>query len=134
MSSSKPHSGETIRLEGMVVQKRLGRVETTRYLVLDLTTGHICLYRDPPPDIAVLQKKQRPNSAASRMKSRINSIVNSNSISLTELEDAHLALTHINRERRPGFKQRKLSKIRELRGDSWEPKFVVPPEVDWKIR
>jgi hypothetical protein len=117
----------------MVVQKRLGRVETTRYLVMDLHSGHLCIYRDPPPDIATKQK--RPKSAASRVKASMNSLVKSNNISrVTELEDGHLALAHINRECRPGPKARRQTKIQELRGDSWEPKIVVPPHVDWKIR
>jgi hypothetical protein len=117
----------------MVVQKRLGRVETTRYLVMDLKSGLLCIYRDPPPGIAAQQK--RPKSAASRMKASMNSLVKSNNLSrVTELEDGHLALAHINRERRPSPKQRRQSKIQEMRHDSWEPKIVVPPHVDWKIR
>lgn len=116
------------------MQKRLGRVETTRYLVLDLKTGHLCVYRDPPPDIAALQKQKGPKSAASKMKASITSLVKSNNVSgVTELEDAHLALTHINRDMRSN-KQRRQTKIQELRGDGWEPKIVVPPHVGWKIR
>ena len=119
----------------MVVQKRLGRVETTRYLVMDLTSGHLCIYRDPPPDIAVRQKHKRSKSAASRVKASMSSLVKSNNTSsVTELEDGHLCLAHISRERRPGPKQRRMTKIHEMRGDSWEPKIVVPPHVDWKIR
>ena len=134
MQRSKPQSGEPARLEGMVVQKRLGRVETTRYLVMDLSTGHLCIYREPPPDIAAMQKQKRPKSAASRMKASITSLVKSNNInSVTELDDAHLPLAHINRERRPE-NQRRQTKIQSIRGDSWEPKIVVPPHVDWKIR
>lgn len=134
MQRIKPQSGEPVRLEGMVVQKRLGRVETTRYLVIDLKTGHLFIYRDPPPGIAALQKQKGPKSAASKMKASITSLVKSNNISgVTELEDAHLALTHINRDSRPG-KQQMQTKIQQLRGDSWEPKIIVPPHVDWKIR
>ena len=134
MQRSKPQSGQPGRLEGMVVQKRLGRVETTRYLVLDLKTGHICIYRNPPPATDSALQKQKPKSPASKMKASLSSIVKSNNVSrVTELEDAYLALTHINRDSRPG-KQRRQTKIQELRGDSWEPKIVVPPSVDWKIR
>lgn len=135
MQRRKPRSIGSARLEGMVVQKRLGRVETTRYLVLDLKTGHICLYREPPPDIAAMQKRKRPKSAASRLKASMTSRVKSNSITnVTELEDTHyLALAHVNRERR-NSSQRRRTKIKDLRGDSWEPKLVVPPHVDWKIR
>ncbi len=132
---SKPQSIVPARLEGMVVQKRLGRVETTRYLVIDLKKGSICIYREPPPDIAAMQQRKRPKSAASRLKASLTSRVKSNNIAnVTELEDAHyLALAHINRERRTSSNRRR-TKIKELRGESWEPKLVVPPHVDWKIR
>jgi len=134
MRRSKPQSVGPAKLEGMVVQKRLGRVETTRYLVMDLTTEHICIYREPPPDIAAMQKQKRPKSAASRLKASITSRVKSNNIAgVTELEDAHLALAHINRERRNSV-QRRRTKIKEMLGESWEPKIIVPPHVDWKIR
>lgn len=135
MQSNKPQSTWPARLEGMVVQKRLGRVETTRYLVIDLKRGCISIYREPPPDIAAMHKHKRPKSAASRLKASLTSRVMSNNIThVTELEDAHyLALAHINRERRNST-QRSRAKVKELRGESWEPKLVVPPHVDWKIR
>lgn len=130
-SKHRPTVEEAVRLEGMVVQKRLGRVETTRYLVLDLTSGTLYIYRHPPPDIAAVRNRKK--SAGSRIKSSLSSLVNSNAmIGVTELDNLHL--THINRERRPNPKQRRQSKIQEMRGDSWEPKFVVPSHVDWKIR
>ena len=135
MQRSNPQSAGPARLEGMVVQKRLGRVETTRYLVIDLKSRFICIYREPPPDIAAMQNHKRPKSAVSRLKASITSRAMSNNITnVTELEDAHyLALAHINRERR-NTAQRRRTKILELRGESWEPKLVVPPHVDWKIR
>jgi hypothetical protein len=130
MARSKPQSA-AVRLEGMVVQKRMGRVETTRYLVMDLVEGHFCIYRDPPPNIASAQNIKK--STTSKIKASISSVIKSNSVSgVTELDSMNL--THISREARPGPKQRRQTKIQELRGDSWEPKIVVPSHVDWKIR
>lgn len=120
-----------VRLEGMVVQKRMGRVETTRYLVMDLVDGNFCIYRNPPPNIASMLNIKK--STASKIKASISSVIKSNSVSgVTELDSMNL--THISREARPGPKQRRQTKIQELRGDSWEPKIVVPSHVDWKIR
>ena len=38
-----------LRLEGIVIQKRLTRAEATRYLVMDMNAGSIAVYKNPPP-------------------------------------------------------------------------------------
>ena len=38
-----------LRLEGIVIQKRLTRAEATRYLVMDMNAGSIAVYKKPPP-------------------------------------------------------------------------------------
>ena len=118
---------DELRLEGLVVEKRLTRVEKTRYLVIDFNAGSISVYKKPPPkdEFSAMQKRSR--SVPSKFLSGVtSSLARSSSDEGRGCGKAHLTcenLAHISRQRRhfPG-------------GGAWDPKFTVPASVDWKIR
>jgi hypothetical protein len=120
-SPSRPQSKEPIRLEGLVVQKHLGRVERSRYLVIDFNAGSISVYKSPPPSSDVSATRERSLSLPSRLISSARpNFSRSRSTSEGVKEADHLAhLSHESRDCERGI---------------WEPKFTVPSSIGWKIR
>ena len=111
-------SSNTLRLEGIVVQKRLTHVETTRYLVLDFLTGSISVYKKPPPkdDFAATQSQSVRASTSSKLMSSLKrSVSDSDTPNKSNVTCEHLA--HLVR------------KPRIVVDDSWEPKFTVPGKM-----
>ena len=102
--------GSACRLEGLAVQKRLGHVEMTRYLVLDFNAGSLAVHRTPPPaDLTASGTRRRRNPLRLRAHCRA-----------ADLTAANLA--HVSRQ------------PRNLAFGVWDPKFTAPANVDWKIR
>lgn len=123
-SPAAGRNGSVLRLEGLVIQKRFTRVETTRYLVMDFNSGSISVYKRPPPkdEFHAMQNK-RAKSVPSKFVSSVAS-----TLTRSSSDDGGCTgnvtcenLAHISKQ------QRHFS-------GAWDPKFTVPSTVDWKIR
>jgi hypothetical protein len=117
-------SNEALRLEGLVVEKRLGRVERTRYLVIDFNDGSISVYKSPPPssDVTATQQRIQSRSLPSKL---ISSATSNFSMSLsTSNQGVRKAenLAHLSRQ------------VRDFERGTWDPKFTVSSSMGWKIR
>lgn len=129
-----PRGSNDLRLEGLVVEKRLTRVEATRYLVIDFNAGSISVYKKPPPkdEFSAMQKRSKSSPASKLISSVANSLTLTRSTSdeggssMTKSTRGHTVtcenLAHMSR------------KQRHFSGGAWDPKFTVPSSVDWKIR
>jgi len=115
---------EVLRLEGLVVQKRMTRVETTRYLVIDFHNDSVSVYRKPPPEHqlpAKVMSKSVPNQLMSSVTASLKrSKSDERGGGKSQLTSENLA--HISR------------KAKQFSGVLWKPKFTVSASVDWKIR
>lgn len=117
---------QALRLEGLVVQKRLTRVETTRYLVIDFQAGSISMYKKPPPKDN-FQPTSRSLSAPQKIMSSVTSSLSRSSSASCDGRGGKGPLTcenlaHMSRQ------------ARYLPSGDWDPKFTVPANVDWKLR
>lgn len=117
---------QALRLEGLVVQKRLTRVETTRYLVIDFQAGSISMYKKPPPKDN-FQPTSRSLSAPQKIMSSVTSSLSRSSSASCDGRGGKGPLTcenlaHMSRQ------------ARYLPSGEWDPKFTVPANVDWKLR
>jgi len=62
-----------LRLEGIVIQKRLTRAEATRYLVMDMNAGSIAVYKNPPPkDDGLSGMDQRSKSMPAKILNSVS--------------------------------------------------------------
>jgi hypothetical protein len=113
-------SNEALRLEGLVVHKRLGLVERTRYLVIDFRVGSISIFKSPPPS----SDQQRSSSRS--LPSKILSSGSSNfSRSKSDSDEGVRKvsnLTHLSRQ------------LRDFESGLWDPTVTVPSSMGWKIR
>lgn len=118
--------GDHLRFEGLVFQKRVAKVEKTRYLAIDLKSNSISLYKRPPPKKSGPVTASIVNRTVSTSGSQDNVDGSSGNVSLggeEEKSQAVLAnLAHISRENY--YSQ----------DGTWEPKWTIPSSVDWKIR
>ena len=113
-------SNDALRLEGLVVQKRLGRVEKTCYLVIDFMAGSISVYKSPPPS------SDQPRSPSRSLPSKLLSSATPN-FSRSKSDSGEGVrkvsnLTHLSRQ------------LRDFERGLWDPKFTVPSSMGWKIR
>ena len=113
-----------LRLEGLVIQKRLTHVEATRYLVMDMNAGSISFYKKPPPkDDDEMQ--QRSKSVPTKMLESMTPKSLKRSSSDEGGKKAQVTcenLAHISRT------------PRHFDEGVWEPKFSASSAIDWKIR
>lgn len=118
--------GDHLRFEGLVFQKRVAKVEKTRYLSIDLKSGSISLYKRPPPKKSELASASIVNEIVSTRASRDNVNGSGGNVSGGGGEEKSQAvfanLGHISRENYYS------------RDGTWEPKWTIPSSVDWKIR
>lgn len=132
---------EPLRVEGLVVSKRLTSAEATRYLVIDFNTGALSVYKKPPPKYEPQSKVLKRTLVSSRVLSRASNqniskavssrskdLVKSSSFGSSDEDDPENEnssgkaddMTHVCREER-----------KFARGVIWRPEFT---ELDWKIR
>ena len=131
-----PGQKSDLRLEGLVVQKRLGRAEATRYLEMDMNKGSIAVYKKPPPKEGA--DNQRSKSVPSKLMASITpkSLTRANSDESGKGNTSTMFenLAHISREKRYAADSSK-NKRKSIPGATvWEPKFMASSSVDWKIR
>jgi len=112
-----------LRLEGLVAEKRITRVETTRYLVIDFHSDSISVYGKPPPKDEFSAKCKSKSVPKKLMSNVTASLKRSKSDERGGIKNQLTCenLAHISREAR-------------LPCSSWDPKFTVSASVDWKIR
>mmetsp|Transcript_26725 Transcript_26725/g.57465 ORF Transcript_26725/g.57465 Transcript_26725/m.57465 type:complete len:1125 (-) Transcript_26725:1193-4567(-) len=114
---------ESLRLEGLIVEKRLAHVETTRYLVMDFKTGSISVYKKPPPKDEFSAQKRSRSTPSKILSSVANSLTRSSSDEGGRKPQVTCEnLAHISQ------------KQRHFAGGDWDPKFTVSASVDWKLR
>ncbi|KAL7551869.1 hypothetical protein ACHAWF_015087 [Thalassiosira exigua] len=114
---------EALRLEGVVVQKRMSKLETTRYLVIDFNSGAISMYRKPPPKdgSAMAKRRSAPMNLISTLTSSLPlSRSSSDGAGCKDLTCENLA--HMSRN------------SRQFARGEWDPKFHIPPSVKWQLR
>jgi hypothetical protein len=111
-------SNEALRLEGLILQKRLGLVERTCYLVIDFRAGSISVYKSPPPS------SDQQHSSSRSLPSKILSSANFSRSKSDSDEGVRKVsnLTHLSRQ------------LRDFESGLWDPTFTVPSSIGWKIR
>ena len=128
--SRRASAREPLRLEGLVVQKRMANVERTRYLVIDFKAGSISLYKRPPPKSefsarSSLTKQSGAIGSAVKLAAKKKSFLGKNSSEKNDSLKSEVAfenLAHISR------------KNNYFGGGTWDPKWTIPSSVDWKFR
>ena len=110
-----------LRLEGIVIQKRLTRAEATRYLVMDMNAGSIAVYKNPPPkDDGFGGMDQRSKSMPAKILNSVSPRSLKRSTSDEGGKKSHSMyenLAHLSRE--PRYFSENNKKLKAVSGVTW---------------